>query len=303
MGSGKWTSNAFYSYSTDKNYHTATAASQIYQQQHMSPLLNPKGVVRESRDSADNPESNAIIIGLDVTGSMSSVLLDLAKHGLNAIVTGIYDRKPVTDPHVLCMAVGDAEWDSAPLQVTQFEADIRIAQQLELLYLEQGGGGNHYESYILPWFFAAQQTKIDCFEKRGKKGYLFTIGDEEPTPKLSRHLIQAITGISSSHDYSAHQLLTLVSQQWEVFHVIIGQGSYATSAPKAVKEKWAALLGQKAIWLDDYTKLAQVIVSTMQAWEGVSHDAIVASWDTTTGAVVGAAVAHIHRGIAIGGVL
>lgn len=62
-----------------------------------------------------------------------------------------------------------------------FEADIRIARQLEKLWLEKGGGGNCCESYTLPWYFAALHTAIDWFEKRGQKGYLFTVGDELPT--------------------------------------------------------------------------------------------------------------------------
>ncbi|HAO33838.1 MAG TPA: hypothetical protein DCQ84_12920, partial [Candidatus Competibacteraceae bacterium] len=61
---------------------------------------------------------------------------------------------------------------------------IRIARQLRRLWLEKGGGGNACESYTLPWYFAATHTAIDCFEKRGKKGYLFTVGDEEPPLEL-----------------------------------------------------------------------------------------------------------------------
>ena len=80
------------------------------------------------------------------------------------MVEEILARKPVSDPHILCMGIGDVLCDQAPLQVTQFEADIRIAEQLEKLWLEKGGGGNSCESYNLPWYFAAMHTAIDCFE-------------------------------------------------------------------------------------------------------------------------------------------
>ena len=85
----------------------------------------------------------------------------------------------------MAMAIGDAECDRAPLQVTQFEADIRLADQLRELWIEGGGGGNRGESYHLPWAFAAMRTSTDCFERRGRKGYLFTIGDEPILPGIS----------------------------------------------------------------------------------------------------------------------
>ena len=75
----------------------------------------------------------------------------------------------VTDPQFLCAAIGDSKSDKTPLQVTQFESDIRIIRQLTDLYLEGGGGGNYGESYHLLWYFAAYRTAADCFEKRGKK--------------------------------------------------------------------------------------------------------------------------------------
>ena len=184
MGSGRWDSTTWASYST-RNVTNKTV-HEIYDRRAIHPELDPKNiVVRESRDSVDNNNSNAIIIALDVTGSMSMVLHAIIKK-LNTLVTEIHSRQPVTDPHIMFMGIGDVRaGDRAPLQCTQFEADIRIAEQLKNIYLEGGGGGNDFESYALAWYFAAMHTSIDCFEKRNKKGYLFTIGDEGPTPDIT----------------------------------------------------------------------------------------------------------------------
>jgi hypothetical protein len=294
MGSGRWDSSAWAGYASTKSYSSKTVDA-IYTSRNLHKDLDPKGVaVRESRDSADNPNSNAIVVALDVTGSMGNVLDVVAKQGLNTLATEIYSRKPVTDPHLMFMGIGDvAAGDKAPLQVSQFEADIRIAQQLENIYYEKCGGGNNSESYVFAWYFAAKHTSIDCFEKRNKKGYLFTIGDEMPTPGLLASEIERILGYSPETDFTAEQLLTLVLRQWEVFHIIIEEGSYCAGRRDQVVNAWQKLLGQRAIPLSDHTKLAEVIVSTLQVCEGHHIDRVVDSWDGSTSLVVKRAVSEL----------
>ena len=110
----------------------STAA--IYTSRGINPDLDPRGItVRESCDSDVNPNSTPIIIALDVTGSMGMLADNMVKHGLGTLFEEIYTRKPVPDPHIMLMAVGDAEaGDSAPLQATQFEADLKQSRQLTL---------------------------------------------------------------------------------------------------------------------------------------------------------------------------
>lgn len=287
MGSGRWDPVAWTGYSTSKDY-ASKSVDKIYTARGMDPSLSPHGIKgRESCDSADNPNSTALIVALDVTGSMGMIADVMAKKGLNTLATEVYDRKPISDPHIMFMGIGDAEaGDEAPLQITQFEADIRIAEQLEKLWLEHGGGGNRFESYMLAWYFAAHHTTIDCFEKRGKKGYLFTIGDEEPTPRLRAEDIERVLGYKPQTDIDRDALLTLVSRKWDVFHIMVAEGSHARHSPDAVKTEWTNLLGQRAIWLTDHTKLAEVMVSVMQIHEGVDRAKVVDSWDGTTALAV-----------------
>lgn len=245
--------------------------------------LNPLGVaVRESRDSTDNPNSHAAIIGIDVTGSMGFLAEKIAKHGLGTLFKEILARKPITDPHLMFMAIGDAHGDRVPLQVSQFEADNRIVDQLTDIYIEGNGGGNHSESYHLPWYFAAMHTSIDCLEKRGKKGYLFTIGDEGVPPSLTREQISRVCGDTVERDYTTLELLTLAQRMYHVFHIVVEEGSYGDRFLPA----WRALLGERALLLSDHTKLAEVIVSTMQIIEGADANAVADSWDGSTAVVV-----------------
>lgn len=263
MGSGTYTSDSWNTYATSTNIHTKSV-DQIFTQKTIAQELDPARItLRESRDSTDNPLSTPVIVGLDVTGSMGMVLGYMAKKGLNDLMTAVYDHQPITNPHVMAMAIGDIECDKAPLQVTQFEADIRIAQQLERLFIEKGGGGNNHESYTLPWYFAAHHTVTDSFEKRGKKGFLFTVGDEMPNMELQAEDIARVFQAQARNPLDAEGLLELVSEKWEVYHLIVGEGSYAASNRNKVRDSWADLLGHRAIWLKSHRKMAEAITAIL----------------------------------------
>lgn len=277
MGGGRFDSVAYSSYARTRI--TGRSTAEVFQSRSVPAALDPaKITLRESRDSEDNPESTPIIMGLDVTGSMGHLATQLAGD-LNTLVTEIYNRKPVTDPHICCMAVGDIECDRGPLQVTQFEADIRIAEQLTELWIEHGGGGNSYESYILPWYFAVHKVQTDAWEKRGQKGYIFTLGDELPTPRLQGRHLNALFGDTQHVDVSKEELWEQVNEKWNVFHIIVSH--------ERLMNAWTDFMGQKAMFLDDPSKMTQLIVSTIQFNEGMDLDDIADSWnDDATAASV-----------------
>lgn len=284
MGTARWNPGDWDAYVSKTK---GKSAADLFASRKIAADMDPRKIAfRESQDSDINPLSTPIIVAVDDTGSMGMLAETLIRHGLGVLIEEIYDRKPVSDPHVMCMAVGDAWYDSAPLQVTQFEADMRLVDQLGRFFIEGGGGGNSYESYNLPWYFAATKTKCDSILKRGKKGYLFTVGDEPPPPKLLASHAKKIFGDCLERDVSSAELLASVSKTWEVFHIIIEEGSYYRSSPKATKEGWHKLLGQRAITLCDHTGLAELIVSTMQVTNGADLATVAASWSGGTELVI-----------------
>lgn len=290
MGSGRWSSSDWKKYST-KNIDGKATVDDVFSSRKMQDELNPFGVTRESCDSVDNPNSTPIIIGLDVTGSMGMIADNIAKTGLEKLATEIYNRKPVSDPHIMFMGIGDVKYDSAPLQVTQFEADIRIAEQLQKIYVEHGGGGNSTESYTLPWYFAGMHTKCDAYIKRNKKGFLFTIGDEECPKEVFKSEIKKVFGDTIQVDSMSNEdLLNLASKQYEVFHIIIEEGGHMRYSADKVIKSWKDILGQRALLLSDYTKLPELIVSTIQVIAGEDKDNVSCSWDGSTNLVVGKAI-------------
>jgi len=289
MGSGSFNAKAYRSFATSTAGKTT---DDIYSSRSIHKNLNPKGVkVRESRDSADNPNSTPIIIGIDVTGSMGMIADVIARKGLGTLFTEILDRKPITDPHVMFMAIGDANYDSAPLQVSQFEADNRIVEQLTQIFIEHGGGGNNFESYNLPWYFAGHHTEHDSIIKRGKRGYLFTIGDEEAPQPLTVDQIQEITGDTLERQISSEEMLRDAQRKYDVFHVIIQEGDHAKAHPDRVRASWASMLGQHVIPLADHTKLAETIVSAIEVAEGRDAKEVTRVW----GRVVHDAVKALPR--------
>jgi hypothetical protein len=290
MGSGSFDMGAYASVSSSMKSRGFTA-KETFTAKGMKDYLNPKGVgMRESRDSVDNPNSTALIVALDVTGSMGEVANKIAVEGLGTLFGEILSRKPISDPHMMFMAVGDVKCDDAPLQVSQFEADNRILEQLRDIYVEGGGGGNDNESYTFPWYFAAMHTSIDCFEKRNKKGYLFTLGDENCPQKLLSSEIEEFLGENPERDFTASELLAMVEKQYHVFHIVIEEGSNARRDLKGVLKSWRDVLGQRVISLSDHTKLAEVIVSTIQVIEGEDKAKVAKSWDGSTSVVVSNAI-------------
>ena len=285
MGHGSYRSSDWSKLKSSRNITSSSTVSDLYKSKEMPSWLNPYGMkYRESCDSMDNPASTAIIIGLDATGSMGYLSEEIAKNALNRTMLEIYEKKPVTNPHIMFQAIGDSKSDRAPLQVTQFEADIRIAEQLLDVYFEGRGGGNGGESYLLSWYFASRHTKIDCFDKRKKKGFLFTIGDERCHEDLTTSEMQRVFG-ETVEDCTSRGLYEEASEKYEIFHIVMKAGSYKYQKSG---ESWKALIGNRAIELDpeDLDILPELLVGLMQRVDGKSIEEIVSQWTGKASEVV-----------------
>lgn len=290
MGYSAWSPSDWATYSSST---VGKSTDKIYTSRSMIDRLDPKGVTRESRDSDAHPLSTPIIVGLDVTGSMGMLADTMAREGLGVMIEEILKRKPVVDPQTMIMAIGDVECDAAPLQVTQFESGNELVEQLTDIYIERGGGGNGYESYTAAWYFAAMHTSTDAFEKRGKKGYLFTVGDEPITRILRREHILKFIGDEVQQDFSPQDLLTMVNRMYNVFHIVVEEGNHFSNWPDSVINTWLPVLGQRMIRLSDHKALAEVVVSTIEVNEGRDRDEVASSWSGSTSVAVKKAIGSL----------
>lgn len=278
MGTERFSSSAYASYSDTHSLKSASRR-EVFKATEVPQALDPKKIIiRESCDSDANPYSTPIILGLDVTGSMGFIAEQIAKAGLPQLMERIYEEKPVTDPHLMFMGIGDVHAsDRAPLQVSQFEAGaVTLIEQLRAMWLEGGGGGNDSESYDLPWYFAANKTAIDSFDKRGQKGFIFTIGDEMPPPDLSHHDIERVFGNGQHPDAgTTAELIAHVSERYQVFHIIAEEGNYARGRADQVNAAWVKLLGPNVIRMRDHTQLADIVVATLQIAGGADSKTVI----------------------------
>src|SRR5262249_34164682 len=158
----------------------------------------------------------AVAVLFDVTGSMQGVPRILQAN-LPKLMGLLIRKCYLEDPQFLVGAIGDATCDSAPLQIGQFESGIEIEEDLGKLFLEGGGGGHSTESYELAMYFMARHTALDCFEKRGQRGYLFVIGDEAPYPKVKRHEVVHIIGNGLQTDIPVEKVIAELQRTYEVY--------------------------------------------------------------------------------------
>jgi hypothetical protein len=296
MGSGRWSTDV---YDAAARMRRRTGASAFAYSdagaRTVHTALDPKGVgARESRDSDEHPQSLAIAVLFDVTGSMRNVprVLQTKLPGL----LGLLLRKGyVENPQILFGAIGDATCDRVPLQVGQFESDNRMDDDLGRIVLEGGGGGQMTESYELAMYFMARHTSIDCYDKRGRRGYLFIIGDEMPYPQVSRGQVRAIIGDDLGEPISTEAIVAELSRRYHVYYILPAGSSYVGNAD--VLGRWRDLLGQNVIELDDLDAVCETIGLTIGLEEGVIDldeglDDL-ADVGSTAGATVGRALARI----------
>lgn len=257
MGGGTYSSSLRSVRAESMGYYTKST-NEIFTERSINNAMDPHGLtIRESRDSDEHPNSVAIIVALDLTGSMGSIPSYLVKDGLPKMVSKII-QNGVPDPQILFTGVGDHECDKYPLQVGQFESsDELLDHWLTKIHLEGGGGANAGESYLLAWYLAAFHTSIDCFEKRNEKGFLFTIGDEPTLTSLPTHSLKTLLGEGQYSDMTHKTLLEKASEKYHVYHIHIKEtraGSFVQTI-----DGWKELLGQNLLVANHHSEVSDII--------------------------------------------
>lgn len=294
MGSSTWSDDAYVNLTRSKNYATKTA-SQIFNQS-LSADMSPNGLgIREARDSDNHPESLAVMVYLDVTGSMGRIPEIIIKDKLGALMNTLIDNG-IEHPQILFGAIGDHHTDTTPLQVGQFESGTEeLDKWLSTIYPEGCGGGQGKESYLLAWLIGGRHTSIDCFEKRNEKGFLVTIGDEMSWDTLDVRVLKDLMGYENSEcDLTDKQLLEEAQRLYNVYHIHINEGSYRND--DRVMDYWKDMLSERLIVLDDYNAISETIATLVAMQHGVDIADIVKGFDPITAGLVTTALATVVKG-------
>lgn len=269
MGSGSWTSSDYINYSratgkcirNDGTLSSNYTAQDLFKAYTIQPELNPYNVVRECCDTEEHPNTVPVILALDVTGSMGAAAAEVAKK-LNTVMTKLFEK--VADVEFLVMGIGDLAYDKAPIQASQFESDVRIAEQLDKIYFEGNGGGNGYESYTAAWYFGTKHTSLDCW-KRGEKGIIITMGDEPLNPYLPKRQLSQVTGDSLESDIETSALYKLANEKFDIYHLAVNDRATAYRYyADSIKKSFGKYLDSdhfKVVCLDDIANTMANIVA------------------------------------------
>lgn len=290
MGYSNWSDDAYTHLSSSKSY-ASKSADDIFSKSANTDML-PKGLtVRESRDSDEHPESLAVMIFLDDTGSMGRIPEDIVKNELPTLMNTIIDNG-VLHPQILFGAINDHHCIDTPIQVGQFESGTEeLDKWLTGVAIQSGGGGQDMESYLLAWLIAGRHTSIDCFEKRNQKGFLFTIGDEKSWGSVSAEALRNILGYEKAEEVTDKQLLEEAQRLYNVYHIHVNEASYRDDPQ--VLGYWKDMLGERLIVLNDYHAICATIATLIAVQHGVDIATVVSKFDSKTAGMVSTALAKV----------
>ncbi len=251
----------------DYKIKTGEATRQVHE------LMSPYGVkIRESRDSAQHPLTLPVIVVKDVTGSMKRVpvIIQSKLSELMALLTNEGGKQNYLGeyyPAIMISAVDDFyAVPEGTFQVGQFESGIEIDNDLSRLWLTGGGGGTYEESYELAMYFAARHTAHDNWDKRGRKGYMFIIGDEHAYPKVFKKAVKQIFGEDIAQDIPLADIVAEVRERYHVFFVVPNMTSHYDDA--SLYQYWMKLLSQQRVLkLDDPKKVCELIATSIAVTE------------------------------------
>lgn len=251
MGGGVYSSQLRAASGVTQVYASTTSTDQVFKQHTIHKDMDvAKITVRESCDSDEHPNSVAVMLGLDETGSMGKVPHELIKYGLPNLMDCV-QAAGVADVQLCMVGIGDHMSDDYPLQLSQFESSHELIDySLEKLYLEGNGGGNMGESYHLLWYAAAFLTKTDCWDKRQQKGVVVTIGDEYCLKELTSSALKRITGNGDVSSYTRESILVEAQKRYDVYHIHVNCGTYHGSN-MSIPADWRRLLGDENVFIAD----------------------------------------------------
>lgn len=206
-----------------------------------------------------------IFSGFDGTGSMGKNVAKAfeAIPVLDTMLSGIRDRY---NTQIASAVVQDVIDEHPVFQMTQFESDNRIPEQIRLLVPDHGGGDETEDYDLCPaYLWLATQTDIVNFY--GLRGYTMIVGDQIGRSKVTAENVKEHLGHTLQTAFMSTKAIcqTLLSK-WHMFYVHVGSGGGGSR--DFATEWWIDKLGQgRVVIVPDPDLLAEVQAGLIYATE------------------------------------
>ncbi|MFH1511575.1 MAG: hypothetical protein ABIF10_07845 [Candidatus Woesearchaeota archaeon] len=225
------------------------------------------GLVDPFGKKISSDSENAIVVAVDVTGSMSSWPGE------------IFDRLPLfyqtlsqyrPDLEVCFAAIGDATCDQYPLQVNHFGKGVSLEDNLKALGCEGGGGGQISESYELFGYF----IHTHCELKNAQSPFLLIYGDEKYYLHVDKSQVKHFIGDSLEGKVESAAIWKGLLQKFNTFYLHKPYGSGGEPAVTSeVGDYWAKVLGrQRVIELPSCDRAVDVAMAIVARYWGQYGD-------------------------------
>lgn len=197
------------------------------------PLADPGKLIHSD-------SKNPLVIAVDVTGSMSEWPQE------------IFDRLPLVyqtlsqynnDIDISFCAIGDANCDSYPLQVTDFAKGLDLEDKLKALCPEGGGGGQIKESYELFGYYMLNK----CEMKNATSPFLLIYGDEKFYPTIDPAQVKHYVGDKIQSPLDSNEMWKSLTQKFNVYYLHKKYDSGSSSVDREVVEAWSDAIGRQRI--------------------------------------------------------
>jgi hypothetical protein len=211
---------------------------------------------------------NVLVVGIDVTGSMSSWPAEIFDR-LPLLYQTLSQYKP--DLEIAFAAIGDASCDEYPLQINNFGKGLDLEDHINALFPEGGGGGQGTETYELFGYHILNHCKIP----NAVSPFLLIYGDEKFYPNVNPDMVKHLVGDKLEDKIDSMDVWAGLMQRFNVFYLQkpFGSTDHTDSFSKEVNECWSKALGrERVIKLPNYERAIDVGIGIIAKYWGQYGD-------------------------------
>lgn len=250
-----------YSFSTSNNtlrksavsYNASMGRSYVRDAEWESREKLPPPKNKELHTDAKLP----IVIAVDVTGSMrhwpGTIFEKLCVLYNEALVAMPEEYKESFE--ISFVAVGDAYTDFYPIQVTDFDKEVALDENIKKLFPEGNGGGQTRETYELVAYYYARHCEMPNAEPRAKPLF-FYICDEGYYSNVKKDHVEKYFGDEIEEDIPSEDVFDELMEKFRVYALRIAYSRNARQVAEhdeaRISKDWKNMIGPENVILMDH---------------------------------------------------